>query len=118
MSPSLAPMSAVRVGAEARTRIVGDETVGVGNGHGALRIDDCDFTAVDLLCGDKNAICQPGVLATCGVEFIEPCECGFALHFHIEPRNAPDEAVANGGDFGKRGKGLDVLHAQSVATLA
>ena len=104
--------------AQADARIYGDKAIRVRHGRRAPRIDDSDFRAVDLLRADEDAVSEPGAVTGFGVKFIKACQCGFALHFHIEPRNAPDKAVPDGGDFSERGKDLDGRHAQSAAPLA
>ena len=105
------------VNAEADARVGGDEPVGTRDGCGALRIDDGDFTAVDLIGGDEDAIRESGAGAGGDVKFSEPGEGGFAFHFHIEAGNASDEAVADGGNFVERRKGFGLIHAQSEVPL-
>lgn len=113
------------VDAEADARVGGDESVGVRDLRGALRIDDGDFAAVDLIRGDENVIAQSGLMARGDVKFFETRERRFAFHFHIETGNAPDEAVMDAGDFRERGKGFDwrdslqtSIHGQSALLLA
>ena len=97
------------VDAKADARIGGDEAVGARDGRDALRIDDGDFAAVDLMGRNENVIAQSGLMARGEVECFEAGERGFAIHFHfyIETGNASDEAVADARDFRKRGKGFD-----------
>ena len=95
------------VDAEADARIGGDEAIGVCDGCNGLGIDDGDFAAVDLICGDEDMVAKSGAGAGRDMEFIETRERDFTFHFHIEPWNAPDEGVADRRDFRKSGKGFD-----------